>query len=69
MGDKRRRFDPDFRAGAVRIVAETGKPVAQVGRDLGLSEALCWVSLTCDMGVVRAVMRVVEVVISGSSST
>lgn len=35
----------------------------------GLSEALCWVSLTCDMGVVRAVMRVVEVVISGSSST
>ncbi|WP_083822118.1 transposase [Saccharopolyspora spinosa] len=36
MGDKRRRFDPDFRAGAVRIVAETGKPVAQVGRDLGI---------------------------------
>ncbi|MGP4016246.1 transposase [Saccharopolyspora sp. 5N708] len=29
MGDKRRRFDPEFRAGAVRIVAETGKPVAK----------------------------------------
>jgi transposase len=34
VGDKRRRFDPEFRAGAVRIVAETGKPVA---RDLGIS--------------------------------
>ena len=36
-GNKRRRFDPEFRAGAVRIVAETGKPVAQVARDLGIS--------------------------------
>jgi transposase len=37
VGNKRRRFDPEFRAGAVRIVAETGKPVAQVARDLGIS--------------------------------
>ena len=37
MGNTRRRFDPEFRAGAVRIVAETGKPVAQVARDLGIS--------------------------------
>ena len=37
MGDKRRRFDPEFREGAVRIVKETGKPVAQVARDLGIS--------------------------------
>ncbi|RBQ11622.1 transposase [Spongiactinospora rosea] len=33
----RRRFNPEFRAGAVRIVKETGKPVAQVARDLGIS--------------------------------
>ncbi|MFI9598249.1 MULTISPECIES: transposase [Nonomuraea] len=33
----RRRFDPEFRAGALRIVKETGKPVAQVARDLGIS--------------------------------
>ncbi|MEV4364014.1 transposase, partial [Nonomuraea sp. NPDC049625] len=33
----RRRFDPEFRAGAVRIVEETGKSVAQVARDLGIS--------------------------------
>ncbi|MEV4021202.1 transposase [Nonomuraea angiospora] len=36
-GVTRRRFDPEFRAGAVRIVKETGKPVAQVARDLGIS--------------------------------
>jgi hypothetical protein len=29
MADKRRKFDAEFREGAVRIVAETGKPLAQ----------------------------------------
>ncbi|WP_432868631.1 transposase [Microbispora rosea] len=37
MGETRRRFDPEFRAGAVRIVRETGKSVAQVARDLGIN--------------------------------
>jgi transposase len=37
VADKRRRFNPEFRAGAVRIVKETGKSVAQVARDLGIS--------------------------------
>ncbi|WP_431897207.1 transposase [Nonomuraea sp. bgisy101] len=37
MGETRRRFDPDFRAGAVRIVRETGKPIAQVAKDLGIN--------------------------------
>jgi transposase len=29
---------PEFREGAVRIVRETGKPLAQVARDLGIHE-------------------------------
>src|ERR1039458_5658536 len=38
MGESRRRFDQDFREGAVRIVRETGRPIAQVGRGLGGNE-------------------------------
>jgi transposase len=38
MAEVRRRFDEDFRQGAVRIVRETGKPIAQVARDLGINE-------------------------------
>ena len=38
MADTRRKFDQDFREGAVRLVRETGKPVAQVARDLGVNE-------------------------------
>jgi transposase len=37
VGNTRRQFDPEFRAGAVRIVTGTDKPVAQVARDLGIS--------------------------------
>ena len=38
MTEVRRSFDPDFRAGAVRIVKESGKSIAQVARDLGINE-------------------------------
>ena len=38
MGETRRKFDQDFKEGAVRLVRETGKPTAQVARDLGINE-------------------------------
>jgi transposase len=37
MPEKRRRFDRTFREGAVRIVRETNKPIAQVAADLGIN--------------------------------
>jgi|SRR4029453_4162861 transposase len=33
-----RKFDEDFKQGAVALVIETGKPIARVARDLGINE-------------------------------
>ena len=38
MAETRRNYDPDFREGAVRLVRETGKPIAQVARELGIHD-------------------------------
>jgi transposase len=43
----RRDFAREFREGAVRIVRETGRPIAQVARELGLQKGTLgrWVNL------------------------
>ncbi len=38
MARQYRKFDQDFQQGAVRLVFETGKPIAQVARELGINE-------------------------------
>jgi transposase len=38
MAEKRRSYDAEFREGAVRIVLETGKTIAQVAEELGVKE-------------------------------
>ena len=38
MAEIRKKYDREFRDGAVRIVEETGKPIAQIARDLGVNE-------------------------------
>jgi len=38
MSEKRMKYDREFREGAIRIVNETGRPIAQVARELGVNE-------------------------------
>ncbi|MBK8437857.1 MAG: transposase [Austwickia sp.] len=38
MPETRKKYDREFREGAVWIVEETGKPIAQIARDLGVNE-------------------------------
>jgi transposase len=33
-----RKYDEDFKQGAVQLVTETGKPIAQVARELGIND-------------------------------
>lgn len=38
MSEKRRKFDQDFKDGAVCIVLESGRPVAEIARELDVHE-------------------------------
>ncbi len=52
MPEVRRTYDPEFREGAVRIVRETHKPIAQVAEDLGILR-VPRSHLRCSSGLLR----------------
>jgi transposase len=39
MGQQRRRFSPEFKRDAVGLVRSSGRPVAQIAKDLGIGES------------------------------
>ncbi|HEV1997247.1 MAG TPA: transposase [Candidatus Dormibacteraeota bacterium] len=47
MVESRRKFDQDFKEGAVRLVRETGRSIAQIAKDLGINPGTLanWVAL------------------------
>ena len=47
MGAKRRKFTPQYRRDAARLVIDTGRPIAEVARELSLGEQLLgrWVAI------------------------
>ena len=38
MPERRRKFSPEYRAEAVRLVIESSRPIAAVARELGINE-------------------------------
>ena len=38
MGKQRRKYEPEFKAEAVRLVRQQGRPVAEVARSLGVHQ-------------------------------
>jgi transposase len=58
MGETRSKFDRDFKEDAVRLVRETGKPIAQVATDRGSTRACSGTgSAPISGAVVRATAR------------
>jgi len=49
MPEQRRRFSAQFKAEAVQMVIETGRPIAEVARDLGIHDGTLgnWVNAYC----------------------
>jgi transposase-like protein len=48
MQEKRRKYSPEFKAEAARLVIETSRPIVEVARELGIHEGTlgAWVNNT-----------------------
>ena len=55
MGATRRKFTPEYKAEAVRLVINSGRPVAEIARDLGINEGTLgnWVKVAKSRGEVK----------------
>lgn len=52
MGSARRKFTPEFKAEAVDLVATSGRPIAEIARNLGVNEGTLgnWMNLAKKRG-------------------
>lgn len=58
MSGKRRKYTPEFREQAARLVIETGRPIAHVAAEIGLGEQLLgrWVRQAREAGDTAGVL-------------
>ena len=57
MTERRRKFSPQFRAEAVQMVIETGRPIAEVARDLGIHDGTLGNWVTPGGGTIPSLTR------------
>lgn len=52
MGTTRRKYTPEYKAEAVELVINSGRPVAEIARDLGINEGTLgnWVNMAKKRG-------------------
>lgn len=52
MGSTRRKFTPEYKAEAVELVINSGRPIAEIARDLGINEGTLgnWVNMAKKRG-------------------
>jgi transposase len=55
MGSTRRKFTPEFKAEAVELLINSGKPISEIARDLGISDGTLgnWVKAAKKRGDVK----------------
>ena len=55
MGSTRRKFTSEYKAEAVELVVNSGRPIAEIARDLGINEGTLgnWVNMAKKRGDVK----------------